>query len=230
MALKFGIIVFPGSNCERDCYDAVARYLNAETVYLWHGASDLEGVDCVILPGGFSYGDYLRAGAIARFSPIMASVQEFADKGRPVLGICNGFQVLTESGLLPGALVKNKSLKFLCDRVGLTVENTNTPFTQAYTAGSQIELPIAHAEGNFYAEADVVKQLEDNQQVIFRYEEDINGSVGRIAGICNARRNVLGMMPHPERNLWPTDETWTGDGRPMFDSILKYAESALSLA
>ncbi len=224
--MKFGIVVFPGSNCERDLHDAIRLYLKEEAVYLWHNDPDLQGVDCVLLPGGFSYGDYLRSGAIARFSPVMESVRAFAEKGGPVLGICNGFQILTESHLLPGALVKNASLQFQCDHVALTVENNRTPFTTAYAPGQRLRLPIAHAEGNYYAEPEVVKRLEDNHQVVFRYVQDVNGSVNRIAGICNERGNVVGMMPHPERNLWQ-GENWNADGCAVFDSILR---SALSVA
>ncbi|HEY9687575.1 MAG TPA: phosphoribosylformylglycinamidine synthase subunit PurQ [Coleofasciculaceae cyanobacterium] len=229
--MKFGIVVFPGSNCERDCQDAVVNYLKEEAVYLWHNDTDLEGADCVILPGGFSYGDYLRSGAIARFSPVMDSIREFSSKGGPVIGICNGFQVLTEAHLLPGALLKNTSLQFQCEHVEMIVENNRTPFTTAYAAGQTIRLPIAHAEGNFYAEPDVIARLEDNGQVVFRYTSDVNGAVNRIAGICNERGNVVGMMPHPERNLWPTGDTrggnWNGDGRGVFDSILKAGVQAL---
>jgi phosphoribosylformylglycinamidine synthase len=221
--MKFGIVVFPGSNCERDCHDAITRYLQEEAVYLWHNDTDLQGVDCIILPGGFSYGDYLRSGAIARFSPVMESLRNFAAKGGPILGICNGFQVLTESHLLPGALLKNTSLQFQCEQVDLIVENNRTPFTTVYTAGQRIRLPIAHAEGNYYAEPEVVARLEDNGQVVFRYGEDVNGAVNRIAGIRNERGNVLGMMPHPERNLWPGARNWNGDGCGVFDSIIKAA-------
>jgi phosphoribosylformylglycinamidine synthase I len=229
--MKFGIVVFPGSNCERDMFDAVRLYLKEEAVYLWHDDRDLKGIDCLLLPGGFSYGDYLRSGAIARFSPVMESVKAFADQGGPVLGVCNGFQVLTEAHLLPGALMKNASLRFQCESVTLTAENTQTPFSRAYQAGQSLQLPIAHAEGNFYAEPDVIARLEDNHQVVFRYQQDINGAINRIAGICNEKGNVVGMMPHPERNLWPTEITqggnWNGDGRGVFDSILKAALSAV---
>lgn len=220
--MKFGIVVFPGSNCERDLADAVCLHLNEKAVFLWHESIDLQNVDCVLLPGGFSYGDYLRSGAIAQFSPIMESVRAFSEKGGLVLGICNGFQVLTESRLLPGALMKNASLQFQCEQAELTVENSHTPFTRAYTAGQTLTLPIAHAEGNFYAEPDVIARLEDNHQVVFRYTRDINGSINRIAGVCNERGNVLGMMPHPERNLW-SNHTFNGDGRGVFDSLLQAA-------
>ena len=222
--MKFGIVVFPGSNCERDCHDAITLHLGADATYLWHDRRDLQGVDCVLLPGGFSYGDYLRSGAIARFSPIMESVKAFADQGGPVLGICNGFQVLTESGLLPGALTKNASLRFQCGHVALSVENNRTPFTTAYEAGQTVHFPIAHAEGNYVADPDVIEKLEANKQVIFRYQQDVNGSINRIAGICNEQGNVLGLMPHPERNLWKS-ELWTGEGRGVFDSILQHAKA-----
>lgn len=220
--MKFGVVVFPGSNCERDLADAIRLHLKEEAVFLWHQDTDLQKVDCVLLPGGFSYGDYLRSGAIARFSPIMESVCAFADKGGPVLGVCNGFQILTESHLLPGALMKNASLQFQCEHVELTVENAQTQFTSAYKAGQTLTLPIAHADGNFFAEPDVIARLEDNHQVVFRYTRDVNGSVNRIAGLCNERGNVLGMMPHPERNLWPS-ANFNGEGQGVFDSLLKAA-------
>lgn len=230
--MKFGVVVFPGSNCERDMADAVRLHLKEDLVFLWHDDTDLRSVDCVLLPGGFSYGDYLRSGAIARFSPVMESVKAFADKGGPVLGVCNGFQVLTEAHLLPGALMKNTSLRFQCDQVDLIVEQSHSVFSGAYQPGQRITLPIAHGEGNFYAEPDVIQRLEDNHQVVFRYAEDVNGSINRIAGICNERGNVMGMMPHPERNLWPAasshDANWTGDGRGVFDSILKLALERVS--
>lgn len=229
--MKFGVVVFPGSNCERDMADAVKLHLKEEVVFLWHDDTDLQGVDCVLLPGGFSYGDYLRSGAIARFSPVMDSVRAFAEKGGPVLGICNGFQVLTEAHLLPGALMRNTSLKFQCNHVDLIVENNRSLFSNAYQAGQRIRLPIAHADGNYVADADVIQRLEDNHQVVFRYAEEVNGSVNRIAGICNEKGNVVGMMPHPERNLWPAAEShganWNGDGRGVFDSILKAGLQAL---
>ncbi len=220
--MKFGVVVFPGSNCERDMADAVHLYLKEEVIYLWHDDTDIKNVDCLLLPGGFSYGDYLRSGAIARFSPIMESVRAFADKGGPVLGVCNGFQILTEAKLLPGALMKNSSLNFQCGSVELRVENNRTPFTHAYENGASITLPIAHAEGNFYAEADEIATLEDNHQVVFRYKQDVNGAAERIAGICNKRGNVLGMMPHPERNLWPSEQSlnWNGDGGKLFQSLV----------
>ncbi|WP_373531037.1 phosphoribosylformylglycinamidine synthase subunit PurQ [Vampirovibrio sp.] len=229
--MKFGVVVFPGSNCEKDMADAVSLYLKEEVVFLWHHDADLKGVDAVLLPGGFSYGDYLRSGAIARFSPVMESVRAFADKGGPVLGVCNGFQVLTEAHLLPGALMRNQSLKFQCQQVQVVVETTRTVFSGAYQAGQTLQLPIAHADGNFFADPDVIRQLEDNQQVVLRYTQEVNGSVNRIAGICNEKGNVVGMMPHPERNLWPTSPTqganWNGDGRGVFDSVLSLGLSLL---
>lgn len=229
--MKFGVVVFPGSNCEKDMADAVRLYLKEEVVFLWHDRADLQGVDAVLLPGGFSYGDYLRSGAIARFSPVMDSVKAFADQGGPVLGVCNGFQVLTEAHLLPGALMRNQSLKFQCQQVEVTVENNRSAFTNAYSVGQRLRLPIAHADGNFFADPDTLRQLEDNHQVVLRYATEVNGSVNRIAGICNEKGNVVGMMPHPERNLWPTNATqggnWNGDGRGVFDSVLKLGLSLL---
>ena len=216
--MKFGIIVFPGSNCERDSYDAVTQGLNEEAVYLWHQDTDLNGVDAIILPGGFSYGDYLRSGALARFSPIMQSVKTFANQGRPVLGICNGFQVLTEAALLPGTLTRNTSLQFLCQNVSMRVENNTTRFTRHYESGQTITIPVAHAEGNYFAEPEVIDYLEENEQVVFRYTDDINGSINRIAGITNTPGNVLGMMPHPERTLWPGAQS-SGDGLKLFQSL-----------
>jgi phosphoribosylformylglycinamidine synthase subunit PurQ / glutaminase len=229
--MKFGIVVFPGSNCEKDMADAIKLHLKSEALFLWHDDTDLKNIDCVLLPGGFSYGDYLRSGALARFSPIMESVCAFAKKGGPVLGICNGFQVLTETHLLPGALMRNTSLQFQCDHVDLIVENNRSLFSNAYQTGQVIRLPIAHADGNYFAEPDVIQQLEDRQQVVFRYAEDVNGSINRIAGICNEKGNVVGMMPHPERNLWAAADihgaNWNGDGQGVFDSILKAGLQAL---
>jgi len=221
--MKFGVVVFPGSNCERDMADAVQLYLKEDLVFLWHDDPDLHAVDCILLPGGFSYGDYLRSGTIARFSPIMESVKAFAAKGGPVLGVCNGFQVLAEAHMLPGALMRNTSLQFQCDQVELLVEQNRSVFSSAYQPGQRITLPIAHGEGNYFAEPDVIQRLEDNHQVVFRYAQDVNGSVNRIAGICNERGNVVGMMPHPERNLWESSANWTGDGCGVFDSVLKLA-------
>lgn len=231
--MKFGVVVFPGSNCERDMADAVRLYLKEEAVYLWHDDATLPaGLDAILLPGGFSYGDYLRSGALARFSPVMDAVRTFANKGGPVLGVCNGFQILTEAGLLPGALMRNASLRFQCYPVTLTVENNKTVFSNAYARGQTIHLPIAHADGNYYTDSESLKRLEDNDQVVLRYQDNVNGSLNRIAGICNERGNVVGMMPHPERNLWPdSHETrannWSGDGCGVFDSVLKSLVSCL---
>ncbi|MBK8191123.1 MAG: phosphoribosylformylglycinamidine synthase subunit PurQ [Vampirovibrionales bacterium] len=220
--MKIGIVVFPGSNCEQDCLDAVTQAMGAQGAYLWHDETDLCGVDAVLLPGGFSYGDYLRSGALARFSPVLRSVRAFAEKGGPVLGICNGFQILCECGLLPGALVKNRSLRFQCQDVAVEVCRADTPFTNAYSAGQVLRLPIAHAEGNYYAPPETIQALEANGQVIFRYQQDVNGSVGNIAGICNEKRNVVGLMPHPERNLSAQPPLWNGDGAGAFESLKRF--------
>jgi phosphoribosylformylglycinamidine synthase len=207
--MKFGIIVFPGSNCDRDVLWVTEGLLHQPTRMVWHEESNLDDLDVIVIPGGFSYGDYLRCGAIARFSPAMQATIQHAEQGKPVLGICNGFQVLTEAGLLPGALVRNRDLHFICDRVAVRVERTNLLWTQAYQPGETIVLPIAHGEGCYYADAETLATLEANGQVIFRYSDtkvnpqvfagDPNGSLHNIAGICNQRGNVLGMMPHPER-------------------------------
>lgn len=220
--MKFGVLVFPGSNCDRDVLYVTRDLLKQPTRMVWHEETDISDLDVVIVPGGFSYGDYLRCGAIARFSPVMQATIEHANKGKLVLGICNGFQVLTEAGLLPGALVRNRDLHFICDRVPLRVERTDTPWTQFYQKGEVITLPIAHGEGNYYADADTLARLEDNGQVLFRYEgENPNGSLNNIAGICNEKGNVLGMMPHPER---ASDKMLGGtDGFKLFEALLKVA-------
>ena len=225
--VKFGVIVFPGSNCDRDVAYVTRDLLHQPTRMVWHEDSDLSEIDVVVVPGGFSYGDYLRCGAIARFSPAMRSVMEHAKQGKYVLGICNGFQVLTEAGLLPGALVRNRDLHFICDRVPLKVERTDLPWTQHYQSGAVITIPIAHGEGSYYADADTLKALEDNRQVLFRYcspmgtleqESNPNGSLNHIAGICNQEGNVLGMMPHPER---ASDPVLGGtDGIKLFQGVL----------
>lgn len=220
--MKFGVLVFPGSNCDRDVLYVTRDLLKQPTRMVWHEETDISDLDVVVVPGGFSYGDYLRCGAIARFSPVMKATVEHANKGKLVLGICNGFQVLTEAGLLPGALVRNRDLHFICDRVPLRVERTDTPWTNSYQTGEVITLPIAHGEGNYYADADTLARLEDNGQVLFRYEgENPNGSLNNIAGICNEKSNVLGMMPHPER---ASDQILGGtDGFKLFEGLLKVA-------
>lgn len=205
---KFGIVVFPGSNCDRDVAMVTEGILNKSTRMIWHQDTDIEDIDVIVIPGGFSYGDYLRCGAIARFSPVMASIVKHAEKGKLVLGICNGFQILTEVGLLPGVLTRNRDLHFICDRQTVKVENNNLVWTKNYQSQQILCLPIAHGEGRYYAEEDTIKQLEDNQQIIFRYcsitgetneQNNPNGSCQNIAGISNKKGNILGMMPHPER-------------------------------
>ncbi|MEW8958115.1 Phosphoribosylformylglycinamidine synthase subunit PurQ [Moorella humiferrea] len=227
--MKFGVIVFPGSNCDQDVYHALGNVLGQPVDYLWHGDTSVSGYDCLVLPGGFSYGDYLRAGAIARFAPIMPAVIEFARAGGLVLGICNGFQILLEAGLLPGAMRVNDCLQFRCQWTYLRVENSKTPFTNRFRDGQVIRIPIAHGEGNYYADAATLAELEANRQIVFRYCNEYgevtpaanpNGSVGNIAGIINREGNVLGMMPHPERCA----ESILGgtDGRELFASIIDW--------
>jgi phosphoribosylformylglycinamidine synthase len=197
--MKFGVVVFPGSNCDHDAWYAVAHNLGQPAEFIWHDADSLGDVDAVILPGGFSYGDYLRCGAIARFSPVMNAIKKFAGGGGLVLGVCNGFQILTESGLLPGALLRNAGLKFICKEVALRVETTQSPFTEAAAKGSVVHFPIAHGEGCYVADERTLDELEAEDRVAFRYVDNPNGSARNIAGILNKERNVLGMMPHPER-------------------------------
>lgn len=222
--MKFGVVVFPGSNCDRDVAYVTQNLLQQPTRMVWHEETDITDLDVVVIPGGFSYGDYLRCGAIARFSPVMQSVVEHAGQGKLVLGICNGFQVLTEAGLLPGALVRNRDLHFVCDRVPIKVERTDLPWTQVYSSTDSIILPIAHGEGQFYADEATLSEIEDNGQVLFRYEgENPNGSVNNIAGICNRQGNVLGMMPHPER---ASDPMLGGtDGLKLFRGLLARVEA-----
>lgn len=231
--MKFAIVIFPGSNCDHDAEHVTREILGAEVEMLWHGEGDLRGADCVIIPGGFSYGDYLRAGAIAKFAPIMAKVREHADRGGLVLGICNGFQVLTETGLLPGALIRNEHLRFVSRDVWLRTETSNTPFTQSLQQGELLNLAIAHGEGNYYADEVVLDSLEDNDQVVFRYcdeegrvtkEANPNGSARNIAGICNLGRNVFGLMPHPER--CSENVMGSADGLKIFRSIMEAGVSA----
>lgn len=225
--MRFGIVVFPGSNCDHDAYHVVKHVMGAEARFIWHKERDLGRVDCVILPGGFSYGDYLRSGAIARFSPVMEEVVAFARRGGKVLGICNGFQIALEAGLLPGAMQRNRSLKFVCKDVYLRTENTDTPFTHLLQKGQVLRIPVAHAEGNYYLADEELARLEGEGQVVFRYAEadgsvteaaNPNGARNNIAGIVNAKGNVLGMMPHPER----LSEGILGgdDGRRIFESLL----------
>lgn len=218
--MKFAVLVFPGSNCDIDMYHAIKDELGEEVEYVWHTATDLSGFDGVLVPGGFSYGDYLRCGAMANQSNIMAEVKKVADAGKPVLGVCNGFQILTEAGLLPGALLRNTNLKFMCRTVQLKVENNNTLFTNQYEQGQIIHIPIAHGEGNYYCDEETLQSLKDNNQIVFTYSGDNpNGSLEDIAGIINERGNVLGMMPHPERAV---DALMGGaDGLAVFKSIVK---------
>ena len=226
--MKFGVVVFPGSNCDYDAFHVLKEVMRQPTVLLWHKEHDLKKVDCVVLPGGFSYGDYLRSGAIARFSPLMQEVADFAGRGGLVLGICNGFQVLLELGLLPGAMLRNKNLKFLCQFVNLRLENADTPFTRTGDPGRVMRIPIAHFDGNYYAPPDTLREIEDNRQVIFRYcepdgrltdEANVNGSLASIAGLVSKKGNVMGMMPHPERAA--EDLFGSVDGRVIFESVLK---------
>jgi phosphoribosylformylglycinamidine synthase I len=201
--MTVGVVVFPGSNCDHDAYYAFERSLGVDARFIWHDASALGEVDAVILPGGFSYGDYLRTGAIAKFSPVMAAVKRFAENGGPVLGICNGFQVLTEAGLLPGALVRNAGLKFVCRTVPVEVSTTDSPFTHGLQKGEILRLPVAHGEGCYIADDETLEELEKEDRVVLRYRDNPNGSMNDIAGIVNRQRNVLGMMPHPERAADP---------------------------
>jgi len=216
--MKFGVIVFPGSNCDHDAYYAVQTALGQPAVFLWHESHDLENCDVVIVPGGFAYGDYLRTGAIARFSPVMESVARFAGSGGLVLGICNGFQILCEAGLLPGALMRNAGLKFICKPVQVRVETTDTPFTNACQKGEVLTIPIAHMEGNYFCDEQTLADLRRQERIVFRYVENPNGSLDNIAGICSPERNVLGMMPHPER----ASEALLGsnDGFKVFQSLV----------
>jgi phosphoribosylformylglycinamidine synthase I len=226
--LKFGVVIFPGSNCDYDTFYVLRDVLAQEAVFLWHKNHDLQGVDCVVLPGGFSYGDYLRSGAIARFSPLMQEVGEFAERGGLVLGICNGFQVLLELGLLPGAMLRNKNLKFLCQFVHVRVDNPETRFTRLSRRGQVLRIPIAHFDGNFFAPPENLAQLEEHGQIVLRYVDEegktteranVNGSAASIAGLINRRGNVMGMMPHPER----ASEASLGsrDGRLIFESLVR---------
>ena len=235
MKLRFAVVVFPGSNCDHDAHHVAGTILGQDAKLVWHKESSLGDVDVVILPGGFSYGDYLRCGALARFSPIMKDVVRFAHSGGVVMGICNGFQVLTEAGLLPGVLLRNTSLKFVCDYVHLRVENPDTRFTGRCVKGEVLEIPIAHGDGNYFTDEETLKRLEDGGQIVFRYcdragnstdEANPNGSLSNIAGIVNEHGNVLGMMPHPERASDPA--LHHTDGRIIFDSLIESFIPALS--
>jgi phosphoribosylformylglycinamidine synthase I len=230
--MKFGIVVFPGSNCDRDMQHVLQNIMGQPTVMLWHKDHDLQGCDFIVLPGGFSYGDYLRSGAIARFSPIMQEVMEFADKGGFVMGICNGFQILTESQLLPGALLHNNSRKFICNNIFMRCETDETLVTSKLRVGQVLKVPIAHGEGKYFADEATIKSLDQNDQVLFRYcdsngqvtdDSNPNGATNNIAGICNSKRNVFGMMPHPER---ASDSILANnDGLIIFESILNMTEA-----
>jgi phosphoribosylformylglycinamidine synthase subunit PurQ / glutaminase len=223
----FAVIVFPGSNCDHDAYHAAKHVLGQDAEFVWHKETDLRGADVVILPGGFSHGDYLRTGAIARFSPVMDAVKAFAAAGGPVLGICNGFQILLEAGLLPGAMLRNRGLKFRCEHLHIRVEHTDTPFTWTCRPRQVLRVPIAHGEGNYFTTSEELRRLEQNRQIIFRYvnaagdvtdEANPNGSIDSIAGICNESRNVLGLMPHPERACELS--VGSADGLVMFESVI----------
>lgn len=223
----FGVIVFPGSNCDHDAYHAMKHVMNSEVKFLWHKDTDLSGIDFLIIPGGFSYGDYLRSGAIARFSPIMQEVVKFAEKGGPVMGICNGFQILLEAGLIPGAMMHNKELKFVCKNIFMRCESTDSLFTNSLQKGQIFNVPVSHGEGNYFIDQEGLKSLQDNDQILFRYCDEtgnftdltnFNGSTDNIAGICNTQRNVLGLMPHPERAM--EEVLGSEDGKLIFDSIL----------
>lgn len=217
--MKFAVLVFPGSNCDIDCYKAVEDSLGEPVDYVWHTATDLSAYDCILVPGGFSYGDYLRCGAISRFAPVMAEVAKAAEQGKFVLGICNGFQILTEAGLLPGALRRNMSMKFRCHDTVLKVVNNTTPFTVDYAKDEEIVIPIAHGEGNYYCDEETLASLKANNQIVFTYSDNPNGSEAHIAGVSNVAGNVVGMMPHPERAV--NSLLGSEDGKRMFTSILK---------
>ena len=226
--MKFSVVVFPGSNCDEDAYHAVHDVLGQQAEYIWHKDTDLKGADAVILPGGFAHGDYLRTGAMARFSPIMRAVRAFAESGGPVIGICNGFQILLEAGLLPGAMLRNRGLKYRCEHVHVRVEQTDTPFTGSARVGQVLRIPIGHGEGNYFAPPEMLEKIEANRQVILRYTDaegrldeaaNPNGSVNAIAGICSERRNVVGMMPHPERACEAV--LGSGDGLVLFESVVQ---------
>jgi phosphoribosylformylglycinamidine synthase subunit PurQ / glutaminase len=225
--MKIGVVVFPGSNCDHDAYHVLKHVCGQDVLFVWHKDSDLSGLDAVVLPGGFSYGDYLRTGAIARFSPVMAAVGQFAKRGGPVLGICNGFQILQEAGLLPGAMLRNQGVKFLSQPVHVRVERDDTIATAGLEVGTVLTMPIAHGEGNFYADPAEMARLEGEGQVVFRYttrdgrldaDANVNGSVSAVAGVCNRQRNVVGLMPHPERASEP--QLGSADGKRILDALV----------
>ena len=227
--MKFGVIKFPGANCDQDAYHTLKDVLGQPTEYLWHQDTDLKGVDCVVVPGGFSYGDYLRCGAIARFSPVMGAVQEFASRGGLMIGMCNGFQILCEAHLLPGALLRNDGQKFICKQIYLRTENVDTPFTNTLTAGQVLQVPIAHGEGKYVCDSATLAELTSSGRVLFRYcasdgaftdDANPNGSLDNIAGVASADFRILGMMPHPERASDPA--LGSGDGRALFESLLRF--------
>lgn len=222
--MKFAVIVFPGSNCDVDMYHAIKDELGEQVEYVWHDSDCLDEFDGILLPGGFSYGDYLRTGAIARFSNVMTEVVKAAEAGKPILGVCNGFQILLEAGLLPGAMKRNESLSFICKPAALKVENNQTMFTGEYKEGEIITIPIAHGEGNYYCDEETLAQLKANKQIAFTYEQNPNGSLANIAGITNEKGNVLGMMPHPERAV--DDLLGGSDGLKLFQSIVKHWREA----
>lgn len=228
--MKFGVVVFPGSNCDHDCHHVLKNVLGMDTEFVWHKTSDVSKYDCLVLPGGFSYGDYLRTGAIARFSPVMDAVKRHAEKGRLVIGICNGFQILLEAGLLPGAMLRNNSLQFVCKFVHLRVENTDNPFTRNLKKGQILSVPVAHGDGNYFADEVTLAELEKNNQILIRYcdaegqlttASNPNGSLRNIAGISNRSKNVFGLMPHPERAS--EKDMGSTDGLGIFHSILQTA-------
>ena len=231
LSMKFGVIVFPGSNCDHDAYHVISKHVGQPVDFVWHKETDLSRYDAVIIPGGFSYGDYLRAGALAHFSPVIGAVKDFAKKGKFVFGVCNGFQILCESDLLPGALMRNSNLHFICRHVNIKVENDKTPYTSELEKGEILSVPIAHAEGNYVCDEETLAELEDNNQIIFRYcdengnttdEANPNGSLANIAGISNKEGNILGMMPHPERAC--EELLGSNDGRDIFRSLTKTIE------
>ncbi|HEY1482620.1 MAG TPA: phosphoribosylformylglycinamidine synthase subunit PurQ [Candidatus Acidoferrum sp.] len=226
--MKFGVVVFPGSNCDHDAFHAIGQVLHKPVEFIWHQSQDLQNCDAIILPGGFAYGDYLRTGAIARFSPVMSSVEKFAKSGGLVLGICNGFQILLEAGMLPGAMMRNAGLRFICRQVHIRVEQTDTPFTNAAKVGEVLQIPIAHGDGNYTCDEATLAELEKNRQILFRYTTadgkhdnvgNPNGSMGNIAGICNRERNVAALMPHPERAVESALES--ADGLVIFESMVE---------